>query len=111
SSTRMTSPMRTRRRSPGKERPGDGQITWLELTSPSLPNGADEAAQNRQESRGPAGWSGGGGIRTHGPLARTPVFKTGAIDHSATPPRTERKDSPAGLLTALGGQQAGVPGA
>ncbi len=29
---------------------------------------------------------GGGEIRTHGPLTRTPVFKTGAIDHSATPP-------------------------
>src|SRR5262245_45164770 len=32
---------------------------------------------------------GGGGIRTHGPLARTPVFKTGAIDHSATPPGSQ----------------------
>jgi membrane-associated phospholipid phosphatase len=30
--------------------------------------------------------SGGGGIRTRGPLARTPVFKTGAFVHSATPP-------------------------
>lgn len=30
---------------------------------------------------------GGGEIRTHGPVAQTPVFKTGAIDHSATPPR------------------------
>ena len=30
--------------------------------------------------------NGGGGIRTRGPLARTPVFKTGAFDHSATPP-------------------------
>src|ERR1700732_3202045 len=30
--------------------------------------------------------SGGGGIRTRGALARTPVFKTGAFDHSATPP-------------------------
>lgn len=29
---------------------------------------------------------GGGEIRTHGPVAQTPVFKTGAIDHSATPP-------------------------
>ena len=29
---------------------------------------------------------GGGGIRTHGTLPRTPVFKTGAFDHSATPP-------------------------
>ncbi len=29
---------------------------------------------------------GGGGIRTHGGVPPTPVFKTGAIDHSATPP-------------------------
>jgi len=31
-------------------------------------------------------FSGGGEIRTHGSLARSPVFKTGALDHSATPP-------------------------
>ena len=30
--------------------------------------------------------NGGGEIRTHGPVAQTPVFKTGALDHSATPP-------------------------
>ena len=30
--------------------------------------------------------SGGGGIRTRGPRERTPVFKTGAFDRSATPP-------------------------
>ena len=30
--------------------------------------------------------SGGGGIRTRGPLSRTPVFKTGALNRSATPP-------------------------
>ena len=29
---------------------------------------------------------GGGGIRTHGSREGTPVFKTGAFDHSATPP-------------------------
>ena len=29
---------------------------------------------------------GEGGIRTHGTLARTPVFKTGALNHSATSP-------------------------
>ena len=32
---------------------------------------------------------GGGEIRTHGPITQTPVFKTGAIDHSATPPCLE----------------------
>jgi hypothetical protein len=30
---------------------------------------------------------GGGGIRTHGTVSRTPVFKTGALNRSATPPR------------------------
>ncbi len=29
---------------------------------------------------------GGGGIRTHGQLSPSPVFKTGAFNHSATPP-------------------------
>ena len=33
--------------------------------------------------RGCGGW---GGIRTHGTVARTPVFKTGALNHSATHP-------------------------
>ena len=34
--------------------------------------------------------SGGrGGIRTHGTLSRTPVFKTGALNHSATLPAQE----------------------
>ena len=32
---------------------------------------------------------GGGEIRTHGPVAQTSVFKTDAIDHSATPPHLE----------------------
>ena len=31
---------------------------------------------------------GGSGIRTHGTLTRTPVFKTGALNHSAIPPGT-----------------------
>ena len=31
-------------------------------------------------------YGGEGGIRTHGTLARTPVFKTGAFNHSATSP-------------------------
>ena len=33
---------------------------------------------------------GGGGIRTHGTLSRTPVFKTGALNRSATPPHEAR---------------------
>jgi hypothetical protein len=32
-------------------------------------------------------FGGGGGIRTHGDLSTTPVFKTGAFNRSATPPR------------------------
>ena len=36
--------------------------------------------------RGFAISGGGGGIRTHGTLSRTPVFKTGAFDHSAISP-------------------------
>ena len=32
-------------------------------------------------------WYGGGGIRTHGALADTLVFKTRALNHSTTPPR------------------------
>ena len=32
------------------------------------------------------GYGGWGGIRTHGELAPTPVFKTGALNRSATHP-------------------------
>ena len=35
------------------------------------------------------GCGGRGGIRTHGTLAGTPVFKTGALNHSATLPSVE----------------------
>ena len=34
-------------------------------------------------------FGGRGGIRTHGTLAGTPVFKTGALNHSATLPSNE----------------------
>jgi hypothetical protein len=34
---------------------------------------------------------GRGGIRTHGTLAGTPVFKTGALNHSATLPSAQRQ--------------------
>ena len=33
------------------------------------------------------GW---GGIRTHGTVSRTPVFKTGSLNHSDTHPRLPR---------------------
>ena len=32
------------------------------------------------------GYGGGGGIRTHGGFNTSPVFKTGAINRSTTPP-------------------------
>jgi hypothetical protein len=35
---------------------------------------------------------GRGGIRTHGTLAGTPVFKTGALNHSATLPTVENAE-------------------
>ncbi len=41
--------------------------------------------------------NGRGGIRTHEPLSRLPVFKTGAFDHSATRPGDGRGGSPCGL--------------
>src|SRR5205085_8557623 len=37
----------------------------------------------------PAVPAGGGGIRTHGTVSRTAVFKTAALNHSATPPGAE----------------------
>jgi hypothetical protein len=43
--------------------------------------------QNKKPHKGALYFGGGGGIRTHEALASLPVFKTGAIDHSATPPR------------------------
>ena len=46
-----------------------------------------------------AAFGGRGGIRTHGTLAGTPVFKTGALNHSAT--------LPAGSDQAIGGWVAG----
>jgi hypothetical protein len=45
---------------------------------------------------------GRGGIRTHGTLAGTPVFKTGALNHSATLPKT--------IDQMLHARQAGIAG-
>ncbi len=36
---------------------------------------------------------GEGGIRTHGTLARTPVFETGLFNHSSTSPENIRSQS------------------
>ena len=43
------------------------------------------AVKQRNVKRGNGGE---GGIRTHGTLARTPVFKTGTFNHSVTSPGT-----------------------
>ena len=45
----------------------------------------------RALSRAAGGW---GRIRTHGGLAATPVFKTGALNHSATHPSSARSRRP-----------------
>jgi hypothetical protein len=41
---------------------------------------------------------GRGGIRTHGTLAGTPVFKTGALNHSATLPSAITLASKASMI-------------
>ena len=52
------------------------------------------AVPGQAESTARMGTGGQGGIRTHGTLARTPVFETGAIDHSATCPARAPLPSP-----------------
>ena len=73
-------------------------------SAPKSTHSVQEREIGPPESRGTApfaGWSGemaeegglvggGGGIRTHGTLARTTVFETVPIDHSGTPPRVGR---------------------
>ena len=54
--------------------------------SGGLKSGA-AAIHKAHERKGNTAFSNGGGeIRTHGTLSGPPVFKTGAFDHSATPP-------------------------
>jgi hypothetical protein len=48
-----------------------------------------EDYRNRNHSIISMAYGGRGGIRTHGTLAGTPVFKTGALNHSATLPDRE----------------------
>src|SRR5439155_23555126 len=57
--------------------------------------GGVRSAVNRLK-RG-AQFGGRGGIRTHGTLAGTPVFKTGALNHSATLPAQEFQSLSVGL--------------
>src|SRR5438128_12353173 len=58
-------------------------------------SGGVRSAVNRLK-RG-AQFGGRGGIRTHGTLAGTPVFKTGALNHSATLPAQEFQSLSVGL--------------
>ena len=51
-----------------------------------LRNAIDPASRQNSEVL----YHGGGGIRTHGTVSRTPVFKTGAFNRSATPPAREQ---------------------
>ena len=58
----------------------------------------DRGASHRLvEGRGKPKSGGRGGIRTHGTLAGTPVFKTGALNRSATLPLPRHQ--------ALGGRE------
>ena len=45
-----------------------------------------QRTKNTKQGLGVFSPGGGGEIRTHGPVSRTPDFKSGALDHSATPP-------------------------
>ena len=57
------------------------------LKSPQALDGPTTYASTGEHSQdaasSPSGW---GGIRTHGTVTRTAVFKTAAFDHSATHP-------------------------
>src|ERR687897_493234 len=53
------------------------------------------------------GSGGGGGIRTRERLSPLPVFKTGAFNHSATPPQ-ERSTNPSPLSRCPEGAQTPI---
>lgn len=85
------------------------------------PTGAGSAiplrCQIKKPRKGAFLFGGGGGIRTHEARESLPVFKTGAIDHSATPPRprslawmagaaeSQGRSSPDGLRVEVGREQ------
>ena len=61
-------------------RPRPTMVRWNFAQGPfgvCVPNDGQQGVQHA---------GGRGGIRTHGTLAGTPVFKTGALNHSATLP-------------------------
>ncbi len=51
------------------------------------------ATDKNSNKHGEIKHGGGGGIRTHGTVSRTPVFKTGALNHSATPPQANQPET------------------
>ena len=93
---RFTPPRRHRTATPREKSTGPGLASAGGSSSLSIP-----WSQHRQK---PCQFSGGEGIRTPGPLARSPVFKTGALDHSATPPFVSSMSagSPRPSLTPVG---------
>ena len=62
-------------------------VSAMPRTLPASRHGL-QPARRPHRPRSPGSFSGGGGIRTRGPLARTLVFKTSAFDRSATPPNS-----------------------
>jgi hypothetical protein len=61
-------------------------ITYEDYFFGQIVGSRQDAEWLQRASGEPNGGSGWGGIRTHGTLAGTPVFKTGALNHSATHP-------------------------
>ena len=53
------------------------------MVANAMPTGPQPNPAKRPRADPDGGW---GEIRTHGGLAPTPVFKTGALNHSATHP-------------------------
>ncbi len=79
----------------GPERLLSGLLARGPVLSPSritLENNGKIRSQPDRENAFVGASGGGGGIRTHGRLPSTSVFKTGALNHSATPPSPARID-------------------
>ena len=62
------------------------QLASLGVRSGDSVRRVETEVGNAQRAAGTQNNNGGGEIRTHETLAGLPVFKTGAFDHSATPP-------------------------
>lgn len=73
----------------GRPEPGTGLARslrgggWVSKSPSKHDNSAPQWAPVRVRKKDDGGW---GGIRTHGRLSPTPVFKTGALNRSATHP-------------------------